>query len=163
MTLASNPEDILEAVRERAGIAETMWLLGWQRSSENQSPPLYVWYADTIDDRPGESAGGDEPAAATCVLGFIVKIWGVSLYDCFSRYVLLRTALYLEAETSVTIARGRWARPGTITLGMGLEVPVAFHVPVPADLVDVDTVQAEEAVLTTTGAVSGDSWLELGD
>jgi hypothetical protein len=163
MTAAVDPEAILEAVRTRAGIDAASWLFGWQHSSENRSPPLYLWYADTIDDRPGESMGGPTPAAATCLLGFIVKIWGVTLYDAFARYLQLRTALYLEAETSVTILRGKWARPGTLTLGMGLEVPVVFSVPVPADLVELQTVQAEEAVLTTTGAVSGDSWLELGD
>lgn len=160
---AGNPEQLLEMIRERAGIPREYWFLGWKTTSENKSPPLYIWYADTIDERPTEEVGGETPSAATCLLGFMVKIWGVNLYDCFARYIQLRTALFLEAGPSVAILRGKWARPGTISLGAGLEVPVVFKVPVPAELIDVDIVQAEQAVFDTTGAASGDSWLEPGD
>ena len=160
---AGNPEQLLDAVRARAGIAPSAWLLGWKTSSENRSPPLYVWWLDTIDDRPSEEVGGETPSASTCLLGFVVKIWGVDLYDTFARYLQLRTALHLEADTSVSVLRGKWARPGTISLGAGIEVPVVFKVPVPAEIIDVDVVQAEAAAFTMTGAASGDSWLEPGD
>jgi len=100
-----NPEDLVEAIRLRCGMAPDIWLLGHKHKAENRSPPLYIWYPDTIDDKPAE----DGSSAATALLGFVVQIWGVDLADAFTRYLQLRTALYLEAESSVTILRGSFA------------------------------------------------------
>ena len=163
MTAPIDLNGLLEAVRLRMGVSTDIWLLGWERKTENRAPPLFVWWADRTRDLPIEAIGGLYVPVATTALGFIVKIWGADLNQCFALYTQLRTALHLEADTSVMIGDGRFARPGKVTLGMGLEVPVLFKVPVPNTLVDIGVVQATQAILTTTDAVSSDGWLELGD
>lgn len=165
MTVAApvDPAAILEIIRQRIAVSDDMWLSGWDKKAETRSPPLYLWWPDRVRDMPSESIGGDAPAVATALVYFIVKIWGRDVAECFAMYMRLRTALELEAGTSVLIGEGRFARPGKITMGMGLEMPVGFKVPVPNTLVDIGTTQATAAILTTTDAVFADGWLELGD
>ena len=158
MTAAIDPEAILESIRARAGVPAAIWLLGWKHLAKNRSPPLYIWYPDTLEDRPPDMGG----SVASAWLGFVVQIWGESFYDAFQHYVLLRATLWIELGPGALILRGKWARPGAISKGAGLDMPVVFKIPVTDDLVEIQTVQATEAVFTS-GGTPGDSWLELGD